>query len=49
MHDTLLPEHNTVKPAYNGMASDRNFSVADRFPYVQVLEIWTLGSVSVFR
>lgn len=35
----------TVKPAYNGTTKDRFFFfIAGRFPLIQALEFWMLGT-----
>ena len=39
----------TVKPAYNGTARDRTFSVLGGFLLIQVLKVWILWTVKVFR
>ena len=40
---------NTVKFVYTGTSRDRNFSVAARFRFMQILEVWTLGTVLVYH
>jgi hypothetical protein len=39
---------NNVKPAYNGTARTDNFSVADRFFFIQVPDVLILDSVQFF-
>lgn len=37
----------TVKPAYNGTATDEFFSVAGRFHSIKAIEIWILGTPDI--
>jgi hypothetical protein len=43
---TFLPPIYIVKHAYNGTIGDRNFSVAGRFRFMQVLAVWITGTRS---
>jgi hypothetical protein len=42
-----LLQHYTVKPAYNETARGRKFFFGGRFRFIQVFEIWILGTGKV--